>query len=753
MYYMLAAFDLLTIATTLFLTHHIVESYRDAITVNRHWTDVLDTSANLAKLAGEVNAPGNDVFDTHDVAGESDRLELAHARFVKAIQATRTPLAAHRGDSLDKHDVRRLIRDLETLEEAETKMVDEAHRIFAQFRVGRADLAGARMATMDRRYAAVHAAIADFNADVRMIQDSLFDEEQALAARLQRFEWIIAVLILFIITAVTLYGRRIAREMERAAQDRERHEAENLRHTEEMAAARDAALSASRAKSAFLQTMSHELRTPLNGVLGMNALLLDTSLDDDQREYARTVQDCGASLLALLDDVLEYSKAEGGRLRGEITDFDPQSMAEEILEALASDAHAKGLTLGLHVSPQLPSAVGGDPQRLRQVLGHLVTNAIKFSDSGDVELRIEGVEDLGSMVTVRFEVSDTGPGIPFEAQPHLFQPFTQADSSTTRRHGGAGMGLAVAQRLTRLMGGRIEFESEPGQGARFWFSIPLEVRATVRGFDPDAANKRVLCVAPEARVRERLRRQVLAWGYDTDVASDPRSACAALESGARDLRPFDVVVLKMGEGAGAATSMLRAVRSPRPAALLWVAPSRATSDASIATAQCDMVLTVPLRPSLLREALAVFAIAPEERERADRNRPRRLRVLVAEEHAMNQRLLQLQLQRLGHAVQLVPDGEAALHEFAHSEYDLVLLDAHMVEPECCTAARALRHSPVAWAKRAPLLAMTAWLEAGDHERFLEAGLNDHIPKPVTLDRLRDVLERWTPAAAPSQEAA
>lgn len=752
-YYVLAAFDLLTIATTLFLTHHIVESYREAITVNRRWMSVLDESAQLAKLAGDVNAPGNDVFDTHDVNDESSRLEKAHTRFVSAVEAARQPLLEHHDASLDKHDVRRLLRDLDALQAAELNMVDEAHLIFAQFRAGRADLAGTRMATMDRRYAAVHAALADFNADVRMIQDAVFDEEQALAARLQRFEWIIAVLIVFIVTGVMMYGRRIAREMERAAQDRVRHEAESQRHTAELATARDAALSASRAKSAFLQTMSHELRTPLNGVLGMNALLLDTTLDDDQREYARTVQDCGASLLGLLDDVLEYSKAEGGRMHGEIIDFDPQSMAEEIIDALASDAQTKGLTIGVHVAPQLPTTVGGDPQRLRQVLGHLVSNAIKFSDSGDVELRIEGVEDLGSMVTVRFEVSDTGPGIPAEAQPRLFEPFTQADSSTTRRHGGTGMGLAVAQRLARLMGGRIEFESEPGHGARFWFSIPLEVRAASRPLDPEAPGKRVLCVAAEPRVRERLRRQVLAWGYDTDVAVDSRAACAALESGVRDHRPFDVVVLAVGEGAGNAANQFRAVRSPHSIAVLWAAPAKLPSDASLATTLCDLVLTSPLRSSLLRESLAVLATPPEDRARRASSQPRRLRVLIAEEHPMNQRLLQLQLQRLGHAVQLVPDGEAALQEFSRGEFDLVLLDAHMVEPECDTAARALRHAPVAWARRAPIVAMTAWLEQGDHERFVEAGMNDHLPKPVTLERLRDLLERWTPDAAPSHDVA
>ena len=478
-YYLLAAFDVITICTTLFLTHQIIENYSAAIATNRVWTAALDRSAELAKLAGAVNAPGNDVFETHDVQTESLRMATARHEFDDAIAATRVQLRNPSTSQGTPIEIDGLLRALARVEASMNEMTGEAARIFKHFDQGRADLAGTRMATMDRRYAAVNAAVAAFNTDVRKIQDRLFDVEQATAARVQKFEWLVAGFVLLIVTGVTVYGRRITTEMTRAAGEREAHLLAMGRLAGDLATARDAALASSRAKSAFLGTMSHELRTPLNGVLGMTTLLLDTPLDDEQRELAATARDCGVSLLGLLDDVLEYSRAEGGCMRGPAVAFDAGRLGQDVIQSLQREAAGKRLGLHLYVSPELPIALGGDPPRIRQVLLHLVGNAIKFSEHGDVTLRIEAVPAVSSASRsgeswVRFEVRDTGAGIPPAVQAHLFEPFVQADSSATRRHGGAGMGLALCQRLVRLMGGHLSFTSELGCGSCFTFVLPLD---------------------------------------------------------------------------------------------------------------------------------------------------------------------------------------------------------------------------------------------------------------------------------------
>ncbi len=753
-YYFLAAFDVLTICTTLFLTHCIVENYRGALATNQLWTAELDRSAELARLAGAVNAPGNDVFETLDVGAETARMEIALRTFTQSLQTTRGQLHPPSGNHAARTELARLLRDLDQVQVAMSEMTSEARRIFSHFANHRADLAGTRMATMDRRYAAVNTAVAMFNTDVREIQDRLLDEQQAAATQLQRFEWLIALCILLIVAAVTVYGHRIAREMTRAADERDQHLGATARFAEELAAARDAALAASRAKSAFLATMSHELRTPLNGMLGMTTLLLESKLDSEQRGLATTARDSGVSLLGLLEDVLEYSKAEGGRMRGESVDFDPQRLTEDVLAELAEGAAGKRLGLSLYVSPQLPRTVGGDATRLRQVLTHLVGNAIKFTDQGEVQVRIMDIEDCGSMLTVRFEVRDTGPGIPQAAQPQLFEPFTQADSSTTRRHGGAGMGLAVCHRLVRLMGGRIELESQVGHGSTLQFTLPLEARAAVPAREPSAATHRVLCVVDRNWARESLRQQLLAWGYDVDTAASPSAGRTCLEAAVQEHRPFDLVVIKLSAAPDGTLAALRSVQSPRPAAFVWVNSGNTSLRASAGGAAAETVLPYPLRPSSLRETLAVLSRSFVGEAATSEPTPAAvLRVLVAEEHPMNQRLLQLQLQKLGHHVLIVPDGRSAIQALAREAFDVVLLDTSLHDPDGVTTARELRLLDTPNAHSVPIIALALQAEHEDLARFRDAGMNDQLSKPVRMEPLSAMLSRWTPKRGTNDLAA
>ena len=771
-YFVLALFDVMMILSSLYIGHRIARVHESSAEDTRSWAQSLGQFAELSELGAAVDGPSNDVLENHDQKGESIKAEASYQAFVQSAAGFRHHMMALPQTS----EVEGVLKGFDKVEAEMSDMMSETRKALDEFGRGDVTAASNHMVLVDRSYGQFNAASNDVSAELRHIQLAHVDRQLLVAAKIRKFEYLIACAVLLMVGAVTFYGHYLSRAFAHAADQREAQNLQLLEKSEALEKAKAAADEANIAKSRFLASMSHEIRTPMNGVLGMTDLLIRSGLTDKQLRFAQTIYKSGTSLLTIINDILDFSRIEAGKLELDAHEFDLRACVENSIELLAESARSKEIDLSLYLANDVPRVLIGDQVRVRQILMNLIGNAIKFTSKGGVAVRVVSDNSQTGHAAIRFEIHDTGIGIEEGVLAKLFRPFAQADTSISRQFGGTGLGLSIAQQLVSMMGGQLTIESDVGFGTKATVSVNLEVAADSGyapqlGTDIDLKGQRILIVDDREANREIVKAYLEDTGAIVTSAVSAEQALVTLRAAHKAGQGFQLAVIDMVLPGMNGMELGRTIRvDPRfdGVEFLMLSSSAFAGDTQLARALGfrEFLMKPVLRPDLLTaigrslrrevqpQAGAIKPMPEAIQPATAAATPLRFnaRILIAEDNPINVEVAMQFVREYGCEFQVVGNGLKAVEAAALAHFDLILMDCQMPAMDGLTATAEIRRAAHAAGKaRIPIIAVTANAFEKDRQDCMSAGMDDYLSKPFSPEELGDIFTKWLPVSSRAKD--